>query len=101
MNQTAIINCNSKCELEEVWMCVNRNEQTGLPTELIPCPLGARNTSDSCRKARCEYVYIPLRTQDKDISLWINFFLIIFVVLLLNSFLVFYQPKMNNNNNKK
>lgn len=59
-NQTAIINCNSKCELDELQLCVNRDDQTGLPKQLIQCPLGATITSDSCQKAQCEYVLIPL-----------------------------------------
>ncbi|CAF1117577.1 unnamed protein product [Rotaria sordida] len=96
LNQTAIINCNSKCELEEIWICINRNHHTGLPNESISCPLGARNTSDSCKKARCEYVFIPLRNklqsnntgENSTQIIWIKFILIIFIFTLLK--LVFF-----------
>ncbi|CAF1384808.1 unnamed protein product [Adineta ricciae] len=88
LNQTAIINCNSKCELEEVWMCMDRDETTGLPTRLIPCPSGARNTSDSCKKARCEYVFVPLRNQSQrilsdDNHTSSNFTLFLFIILII------------------
>ena len=39
---------------------MGRDQRTGLPNAPIPCPLGARHTSDSCEKARCAYVSIPL-----------------------------------------
>lgn len=39
---------------------MGRDERTGLPNQPIPCPLGARHTSDSCEKAHCAYVSIPL-----------------------------------------
>lgn len=39
---------------------MGRDDQTGLPNQPIPCPLGARHTSDSCEKAHCAYVSIPL-----------------------------------------
>ena len=44
---------------------MGRDHRTGLPNRLIPCPSGARNTSDSCRKSRCEYVSIPLRNRSQ------------------------------------
>lgn len=69
LNQTAIVSCNSKCELEELWLCLGRDDQTGYPTAPIPCPFGARNTSDSCRKARCEYVSLPIRTPTDRIEI--------------------------------
>ncbi|CAF5157689.1 unnamed protein product, partial [Rotaria sp. Silwood1] len=68
LNQTAIINCNSKCELEEIAICMNRDHHTNLPKRFITCPLGARNTSDSCKKAQCEYIFIPLRNQYRQKS---------------------------------
>lgn len=40
---------------------MGRDRRTGLPSKLIGCPSGARNTSDSCRKAHCEFVYLPVR----------------------------------------
>ncbi|CAF1055418.1 unnamed protein product [Rotaria sordida] len=91
LNQTAIINCNSKCELEEVWMCMHRDRHTGLPNRFVTCPPGARNTSDSCKKAQCEYVFIPLRNQYRQIStdnyyfppLWTTLLSIIFLLILL------------------
>jgi len=99
LNQTAIINCNSRCELEEVWMCMSREHRTGLPNKLIPCPSGARNTSDTCKKARCEYVFIPLRnkiqiinTGDNDHNLstiWTKFILIILILMILKLVLFF------------
>ncbi len=46
-------------------MCMGRDRRTGLPNKLIPCPLGARNTSDSCQKSRCAYVSIPLRNHSE------------------------------------
>lgn len=67
-NRTAIVNCNEKCELEELWLCVERISATGLPGGLIECPSGARNVSDSCRKYRCEYVFIPPRNQSVSID---------------------------------
>ncbi|UJR14731.1 hypothetical protein I4U23_001723 [Adineta vaga] len=96
LNQTAIINCNSKCELEEVWMCVHRDDDSGIPDRLISCPLGARNVSDSCRHARCEYVFIPLRNQTRQIilddnnfpSISIQILLFIFLLILLKYILV-------------
>ena len=60
-NQTAIVSCNSKCELEEFWICFARDNLTGYPTHPIPCPFGARNTSDSCLKSHCEFLSIPIR----------------------------------------
>ncbi|CAF3653075.1 unnamed protein product [Adineta steineri] len=94
-NQTAIINCNSKCELEEIWMCMNRDDDSGLPNRLITCPPGARNASDSCRKARCEYVFIPLRnhvgvnhTGDYYFSSILRNLLCFIFILILLKFLV-------------
>ena len=97
-NQTSIINCNSKCELEEVWMCIERNNDTGLPNQLISCPLGARMTSNSCQKAQCEYVFVPLRNKfiqsnENDYfhiqTIWRHFILIIFMFIFLKFILVF------------
>jgi len=98
LNQTAIINCNSKCELEEVWMCMGRDHRTGLPNKLISCPLGARNTSDSCKKARCEYVFVPLRNKLQTIhtgddyfsTIWTKFLLIILILILFKLVLFFF-----------
>ena len=98
LNQTTIINCNSKCELEEVWMCMGRDRRTGLPNKLMPCPLGARNTSDSCKKARCEYVFIPLRNRsqlnhntgdDYIQKIWTKFVYLILLLILLKLVLFF------------
>jgi hypothetical protein len=79
-------------------MCMNRDDHTGLPNQLIPCPLGARYASDSCKKARCEYVFIPLRNPNRQIHtdnlIWINLFIIILVLILLKSFLFFCNPKI-------
>jgi hypothetical protein len=79
-------------------MCMNRDDQTGLPNKLIPCPSGARNASDSCKKFRCKYVFIPLRNPIREIysynSIWRNLFSIIFLLILLKYFLVFYKPKI-------
>lgn len=61
-NQTATVSCNSKCQLEELALCFGRDESTGYPTHPIPCPLGARNTSDSCAKSHCELLSIPKRS---------------------------------------
>ncbi|CAF2098977.1 unnamed protein product [Rotaria magnacalcarata] len=96
LNQTSIINCNSKCELEELWICIDRDQNTGLPNKLIPCPLGARNTSDSCRKARCEYVSIPRRNrlelniinEDYIPKIWTILIRVIFVFLVLKLILI-------------
>ncbi len=97
LNQTSIINCNSKCELEELWMCMGRDHRTGLPNKLITCPLGARNTSDSCKKARCEYVFIPLRnrsqinnTGDDYIQRQWKKFLVIILIFMFIKFLLFF-----------
>ncbi|UJR32000.1 hypothetical protein I4U23_019470 [Adineta vaga] len=98
LNQTAIINCNNRCELEEVWMCMSRQYHTGLPNQLIPCPLGAFHTSDSCQKSRCEYVYIPLRKKSpfpKDIdtdfipTLWTKLVFIILILMFVKLLVVF------------
>jgi hypothetical protein len=72
-------------------MCVSRDHRTGLPNKPVPCPLGARNTSDTCKKARCEYVFIPLRTRLQTITtgedyfstIWTKFLLVIFLLILL------------------
>ncbi|CAF3518559.1 unnamed protein product [Rotaria socialis] len=103
LNQTSIINCNSKCELEELQICIDRDQNTGLPNKLIPCPLGARNTSDSCRKARCEYVSIPLRNrlelniinQDYVPKIWTILIRVIFVLLVLKLVLVSFGGSYN------
>ena len=47
---------------------MGRDEQTGLPNNPIRCPEGARNVSDSCRKAKCEYVIIPRQRQEQAVS---------------------------------
>jgi len=65
-NQTATISCTNKCELDEIAFCISRDNQTGLPGQSIPCPIGAQTSSDTCQKARCEYVYIPARSPSKD-----------------------------------
>jgi hypothetical protein len=79
-------------------MCMGRDHRTGLPNKLMPCPLGARHTSDSCQKSRCEYVYIPLRNKTQfntntgdDIiqKIWTNFLLLILLLILLK-FLLFF-----------
>jgi hypothetical protein len=81
-------------------MCINRDDQTGLPNQLIQCPIGARITSDSCEKARCKYVFIPLRNQYREIhldnSLWINLISIIFLIILFKYFISFCSPKNRN-----
>ncbi|CAF1366565.1 unnamed protein product [Didymodactylos carnosus] len=59
-NNTVIVNCKPNCNLDELWLCFYRDHTTGLPTHPVQCPPGARNQSDTCKKARCEYVYIPL-----------------------------------------
>jgi len=97
LNQTSIINCNSKCELEEIWICMGRDRRTGLPNKLISCPLGARNTSDSCKKSRCEYVYIPLRNKSQIINtgddytekLWTKFIFLILILMFIKFALFF------------
>jgi hypothetical protein len=100
LNQTAIINCNSKCELEEIQMCMNRDDQTGLPKQLIQCPIGARITSDSCEKARCKYVFIPLRNPSPEIHLdysyWLNIISIIFLLIIFKYFLSLCNPNIRN-----
>jgi hypothetical protein len=73
---------------------MGRDHRTGLPNKLIPCPLGARNTSDSCKKSRCEYVLIPLRTKSQTgddylQKLWSKFLVIIFILIILKLFFVF------------
>ncbi len=75
-------------------MCMNRDNQSGLPIELIKCPTGAREASDSCKKARCEYVFIPLRNQNREIHSSDYHFLqtilsIIFLLILLK-YIVFF-----------
>ena len=77
-------------------MCMGRDHRTGLPNKLMPCPLGARNTSDTCKKARCEYVFIPTRhkykTPGDDYSvpaIWTKFMLVILVLMFLK-FIVFF-----------
>jgi hypothetical protein len=79
-------------------MCMDRDDYTGLPNQLIACPAGARYASDSCQKARCEYVFIPLRNPSKQIpssnSIWINILCIIFLLIFLKYFLVFYSSKI-------
>lgn len=70
---------------------MGRDYQTGLPNKLISCPLGARLQSDSCKKARCEYVFVPLRnksqinnTRDDYIqTIWAKFVLIILLLIFL------------------
>jgi hypothetical protein len=71
---------------------MGRDGLTGLPNKLIPCPAGARNTSDSCQKSRCAYVSIPLRnrstirTPTKDEYLWKicrKFILVILILIVL------------------
>lgn len=97
LNQTAIINCNSRCELEEVWMCMARDVNTGLPNGFMPCPAGARNASDSCRKSHCEYVVVPVRNQNRPNELadlsssyrWANFVYVILAVLVFKYVLFF------------
>ena len=98
LNQTSIINCNSKCELEEVWMCIDRDGDTGLPNKLISCPLGARMTSNSCQKAQCEYVVVPLRNKFIQLddsyyfyiqTIWRKFILIIVMFIFFKFILVF------------
>ncbi|CAF1330825.1 unnamed protein product [Rotaria sp. Silwood1] len=89
LNQTAIINCNSKCELEEIAICMNRDHHTNLPKRFITCPLGARNTSDSCKKAQCEYIFIPLRNQYRQkSSINIYYFPVTWTILLYIIFLL-------------
>ncbi|CAF4327061.1 unnamed protein product, partial [Rotaria magnacalcarata] len=95
LNQTAIINCNSKCELDEIQLCMHRDHHTGLPTRFVACPPGARNNSDSCKKAHCEYVLIPLSKEHRQIhtddydfpSIW-TILLSIIVLLILIKYLV-------------
>jgi hypothetical protein len=76
-------------------MCIDRDVGTGLPNQLITCPLGARYASDSCKKARCEYVFIPLRNSIRQIngdnSIYIN---LLFIILLLILFKYFYHSKI-------
>jgi hypothetical protein len=77
---------------------MSRDHRTGLPNKLIPCPLGARNTSDSCKKARCEYVFIPLRDKspinntDNDYiqTLWRKFLFVILILILIKFLLLFF-----------
>jgi hypothetical protein len=78
---------------------MGRDHRTGLPNKLITCPLGARNTSDSCKKARCEYVFIPLRnkspinnnTGDDDyIQIFWTKFLLIILILIFIKLVVFF-----------
>lgn len=72
-------------------MCMSRDHRTGLPNKLMTCPLGARNTSDSCRKSRCEYVLIPLRNKsqinntgdDYKLTIWTKFLLLILILIFL------------------
>lgn len=81
---------------------MSRDDQTGLPNQLIPCPAGARNASNSCKKARCEYVLIPLSKPTTtttrqiyiDNSIWINLFSFIFLLILIKYLIYFYQPKI-------
>lgn len=81
---------------------MGRDDQTGLPNQLIPCPLGARNASDSCKKSRCEYVIIPLSispilpTTQIDLynSIWINIFCLIFLVIILKYLTYFFKPNI-------
>jgi hypothetical protein len=76
---------------------MGRNHHTGLPNKLIPCPLGARITSDSCKKARCEYVFIPLRNKsqinntgdDYIQTIWTKFVIIILILIFLKLVLFF------------
>jgi len=78
---------------------MGRDHRTGLPDKLIPCPLGARHTSDSCQKSRCEYVSIPLRTKSRFITtntgddylqkLWTKCFFLILLLMLLKLILFF------------
>jgi hypothetical protein len=79
---------------------MNRDDQTGLPTQLIQCPIGARITSDSCEKARCKYVYIPLRSHprenDLDFLFPLKIISIIFLLIILKYFLSFSNPKIQN-----
>jgi len=74
---------------------MDRDIDTGLPNQLIQCPPGARYASDSCKKARCEYVFIPLRNPIQQIngdnSIYINLLFIIFLLIL---FKYFYYPKI-------
>ncbi|CAF3682882.1 unnamed protein product [Rotaria sp. Silwood1] len=89
-NQTAIIICNSKCELEEIELCINRDYYTGLPNQLITCPLGARNASDTCKDIRCEYIFIPLRNKiqlNSNQIIWKKFILFIFIFLFFFKFI--------------
>ena len=71
---------------------MGRDHRTGLPNKLIPCPLGARKTSDSCRKSRCEYVSIPIRGQTQNLgddykeNIWIQWLLIL---IFLKLFVIF------------
>ncbi|CAF4195552.1 unnamed protein product, partial [Rotaria sp. Silwood2] len=96
-NQTAIISCNSKCELEEIGICINRDDHTGLPNNFITCPLGARNASDSCKEDRCEYIFIPLRNKlqsnniDEDFNqiIWTKLIRIIFILIFFKVILIF------------
>ncbi len=77
---------------------MGRDHRTGLPNKLIPCPLGARNTSDSCKKSRCQYVFIPLRDKssidnntgnDYIQKLWTKFLFVILILMFIK-FLVFF-----------
>jgi hypothetical protein len=76
---------------------MDRDIDTGLPNQLIPCPPGARYASDSCKKSRCEYVFIPLRNPNRQInvdhSIYINLLCIIFLLILFKYFLYFYHSK--------
>jgi hypothetical protein len=79
---------------------MDRDDQSGLPKQLIQCPTGARITSDSCKKARCEYVFIPLRDENKQIHpsenhFLANLLLIIFVLIVLK-YLVFFCSCLYN-----
>jgi hypothetical protein len=71
---------------------MGRDHRTGLPNKLIPCPLGARITSDSCKKSRCEYVFIPLRDKSQSTiitgddyieKIWTKLFHIILILILI------------------
>lgn len=71
---------------------MHRNHHTGLPDRFIPCPFGARNTSDSCQKAKCVYVSIPIDAiYSNNVwipSVWTTLLSIIFLLILIKYLLI-------------